>query len=118
MKLLISIAAAIVTLILGFAGGVQFQKMRHAAQDIEHLLQSEQSEQRYATVVSLAALDTLEAGQLDKTKSLLARELAVYHHAFHKREASFPEQQRLAPQIDALSIKSATLKEELQKASK
>ena len=73
MNLLISIAAAIVTLILGFAGGVQFEKMRHAAQDIEQLLQSEQSEQRYATVVSLAALDTLEAGQLDKTKSLLAR---------------------------------------------
>jgi hypothetical protein len=104
--------------VLGFIGGIQFQKMRHAREDIQQLLWSDYTEQRYATVVSLGVLDTLEAAQLDKAKSLLARELAVYHHAFHEREESLPKKQRLAPEIDALAAKSTTLKEELHKPSK
>jgi hypothetical protein len=109
---------AVFVAILGFLAGVQLEKMRHTQQDIEQLLRSEQSEQRYATILGLAVLDALEAGQLDKAKSLLARELTVYHHAFQKREVALAEEQRLAPQIDALAAKSTALKQELQKPSK
>jgi len=118
VKLLVAIVVAVLAVIIGFAGGLEFEKLRHARADIEQLLRSEQNEQRYATVVSLAVLDALEAGQTDKAKSLLARELGVYHRGFHEREASLPEKQRLTLQIDALSTKSAVLKEELQKPSK
>jgi hypothetical protein len=106
---------AVVACALGFFGGVQFEDMRLARKDIEQLLISDRNAQHVTTVLSLVALDKLEAGETDKAKSLLARQIAVYHHAFQNDEASLPEQQKLLPSIDAAAAKSAVLREELQK---
>jgi hypothetical protein len=86
VKLLLITAVAIVAVIVGFAAGLELEKLRHAPSDVQQLL--------------------------------LARFIGIYYHAFKDHETSLPAQQRLTPEIDALSAKSATLKEELQKPSK
>jgi len=100
---------------LGVFGGIRFEEMRHARQDVEQLLRSDRRDQQYATVISLGVLDALEAGHTDKAKSLLARQLAIYHRSYQNREVSLPENQRLVPQIEDVSVRSAILREELQK---
>ena len=115
MKLLVSIAVAVVAVIIGFAAGLEFEKLRHARVEVEQLVQSDFREQRGTAVVGLAALDTLEAGDTDKAKSLLARDIGVYYHAFKDREASLPQQQCLIPLIDEVSSRSSVLRAELQK---
>ena len=89
----------------------------HASVEVEQLMQSDFREQRGTTVVSLAVLDTLEAGDTEKAKSLLARDIGVYYHAFKDREASLP-QQCLIPLIDEVSSRSSALRAELQKEPK
>jgi hypothetical protein len=118
VKLLLTIAVAIVAMIVGFAAGLKFEKLRHVRSDLQQQLQSNWREQHGITVVSLGVLDALETGDTEKAKSLLARFIGIYYHAFKDQETSLPAQQRLTPEIDALSVKSATLKEELQKPSK
>ena len=118
MKLLVSIAVAVVAIIIGFAAGLEFEKLGHARAGIEQLVQSDFREQRGTAVVSLAVLDTLETGDTEKAKSLLARDIAVYYRAFKDREASLPQQQRLIPPIDEVSSRSSALRAELQKEPK
>ena len=118
MKLLLIIAVAIVAMIVGFAGGLEFQKLRHVRSEVQQQLQFNWREQHGITVVSLGVLDALEKGDTEKAKSLLARLIGIYYNAFKDQETSLPAQQRLTPQIDALSVESATLKKELQKPSK
>ena len=102
-------------LLIGYelAARVFFPKLARDARLAAHSIDSEQ---RYAAVVSLAALSKLEAGETDKTKSFLAHEIALYSHATF--DASLPERERLRPLIDATSEKSPILKEELAKQQK
>jgi hypothetical protein len=118
VKLLPIIAVTIAAMIVGFAAGLEFEKLRHVRSDVQKQLQSNWREQHGTTVVSLGVLDALETGDTEKAKSLLARFIGIYYHAFKDQETSLPAQQRLTPEIDALSVKSVTLKEELQKPSK
>jgi len=117
VKLLVKIALAVVAVIIGFAAGLEFEKLRHARVEVEQLMQSDFREQRGTAVVSLGVLDTLEAGDTEKAKSLLARDIGVYYHAFKDREASLP-QQCLIPLIDEVSSRSSALRAELQKEPK
>ena len=117
MKLFVNISVAILAVVVGFAAGLEFEKLRHAGADIEQLLQSDFREQRGTAIVSLGVLDTLEAGDTEKAKSLLARDIGVYYHAFKDREASLP-QQCLIPLIDEVSSRSSALRAELQKEPK
>ena len=114
---LIAILVAVVMGALGVFGGIRFEEMRHARQDIERMLQSQRDEQHYAAVISLGVLDTLEAGETEKAKSLLARQIALYHRAFKNYEGSLSDKQRLVPLIDEVSSKSVVLREELRKES-
>jgi hypothetical protein len=118
VKLFLIIAVAMVAMIVGFAAGLEFEKLRHVRSDVREQLQSNWREQHGTTVASLGVLDALETGDTEKAKSLLARFIGIYYHAFMDQETSLPAQQRLTPEIDALSVKSVTLKEELQKPSK
>jgi hypothetical protein len=118
VKLLLIIAVGIVAMIVGFAAGIEFEKLRHVRSDVQQQLQSNWREQHGITVVSLGVLDALETGDTEEAKSLLARVIGIYYRAFKDHEISLPAQQRLKPEIDALSVKSATLKEELQRPSK
>jgi len=117
MKLFVNISVAILAVVVGFAAGLEFEKLRHGGADIEQLLQSDFREQRGTAIVSLGVLDTLEAGDTEKAKSLLARDIGVYYHAFKDREASLP-QQCLIPLIDEVSSRSSALRAELQKEPK
>lgn len=114
---LIAIIVALVMGALGVVGGIRFEEMLHARQDIEQMLRSERNEQHFAALLSLGVLDTLEAGETDKAKSLLARQIALYHRAFKDHEASLPENQRLVPSIGEVSTRSAVLRQQLQKES-
>jgi len=118
MKLFVNISVAILAVVVGFAAGLEFEKLRHGGADIEQLLQSDWREQHGTTIVSLGVLDTLEAGDTEKAKSLLARYIAIYYHAFKDREKSLPGQQRLIPSIETVSSRSPALETELQKQRK
>ena len=102
---------------LGVFGGIRFEEMRDARQDIEQMLQSHRNERHFAAVISLGVLETLEAGETEKAKSLLARQIALYHRAIKNYEGSLSDKQRLVPLIDEVSSKSAVLREELRKES-
>jgi hypothetical protein len=99
-------------LLMGYelAGRVFFPKLARDARLAAHSIESEQ---RSATLVSLAALTKLEAGEVDKTKSFLAHQIAGYSRASF--DGSLPEHERLRSFIDAASAKSPALKEELAK---
>jgi len=60
-------------MIVGFAAGIEFEKLRHVRSDVQQQLQSNWREQHGITVVSLGVLDALETGDTEKAKSLLAR---------------------------------------------
>jgi hypothetical protein len=113
------LAAALIGGLFGLAIGYElasrvfFPKLARDARLAAHSIDSEQ---RFATMVSLTALTKLEAGEVDKTKSILAHEIAGYSHASF--DASLPQRERLRPFIDAATEKSAILKEELTKQQK
>ena len=116
MKLLVGI---LIGGLLGLAVGselaarVFFPKFVADTRLAEHSIDSEQ---RQAAFVSLAALTHLEAGKTNKAKSFLARQVIDYTSL--PFDASLPENQRLAPLIEAVRAKSPTLQEELAKKSK
>ena len=118
MKLFVSTTVAVLALIIGFCVGLEFEKLRHSSADVQQLLRSNWSEQHGTALVSLGVLDTLEAGDTEKAKSLLARFIGIYYHAYKDQEASLPQQQRLVPSIDTVSTRSPVLKSELQKEPK
>jgi hypothetical protein len=97
------------------ASRVFFPKL---SSDIGLAIHSIESGQRQATLLSLAALDFLEAGHTDKAKSALSKQAAAYRRSYEKYDASLPEKQRLFPLIEAISANSPALKEELAKESK
>src|SRR3954451_17951700 len=88
--------AALIGLLLGLTIGYElasrvfFPKL---AADVRLASHAIDSEQRYATFVSLAALGKLEQGNVEGTKSLLAGQIADYARA--NFDASLPEDKRL-----------------------
>jgi hypothetical protein len=113
--LIVALIAGLFGLAIGYelASRVLFPKFVADVRLAEHSIDSEQ---RFGTVVSLAALTNLEAGEVDKTKTFLAHQIASYYRA--KFDSSLPQNQRLRPSIEAASEKSSILKEELTKQPK
>ena len=115
------IIAAFIGCIVGVGAGYEiasrmfFPKL---TSDIGLALHSIDSEQRYATVISLGALMRLEAGETEKAKSMLARQIAYYHDSYQKFDDSLPDSQKLRPTIETTSTRSPTLKDELAKKPK
>jgi hypothetical protein len=110
-----SLVAAIIGGLVGFelASRVFFPRLaRGALQAVQRI----DSEQRYATVVSLAALHKLEAGDTDGAKSFLAHEIISYSKAMF--DDSLPENQKLKTLIRDAVSKSPTLQQEAAKDRK
>ena len=115
-KLIVAVlVAGIVGALIGFelASRVFFPRLAGGAlQAIQRI----DSEQRYATVVSLAALSKLEAGDTDGAKSFLAHEVIGYSKASF--DDSLPENQKLKSLIQDAISKSPTLQQEVAKERK
>ena len=81
---------------------------------IPSAIQSLEDRSEYSCVVSLAVLNRLEAGETDRAKLLLAREVASYYqHPF--RQTDSPRRKKLLPVIESARTKSKVLNEELSK---
>jgi|ERR1043166_2739996 hypothetical protein len=115
-KLIVAVlVAAIIGALVGFelASRVFFPRLaRGALQTVQRI----DSEQRYATVVSLAAVHKLEAGDTDGAKSFLAHEIVRYSKADF--DDSLPENQKLKAFVQDELSKSPTLQQEAAKQQK
>ena len=115
------VIAAFIGCLLGVAVGYEiaarvfFPKL---SSDIGLAIHSIDSEQRHATVVSLGALMTLEAGDTEKAKRALAHQIANYRRSYQKFDDSLPDGQRLRPLIETTTARSPALKDELAKKPK
>jgi hypothetical protein len=111
----VALVAGLFSLLAGYelAARVFFPKLARDARLAAHSISSEQ---RYAAVISLAALHKLESGDVEKAKSLLAHEVIGYSRASF--DASLPEREQIGPLIQAAIQKSPALKEELARERK
>ena len=111
----VTLIAGLFGLLIGYelAGRVFFPKLARDARLAAHSISSEQ---RYAALISLAALNKLEAGEVEKAKSLLAHEIIGYSRASF--DASLPQREQVGPLIQAAIEKSPVLKEELARERK
>src|SRR6266700_7365682 len=102
----VGVVAGLVGLLAGyeFAARVFFPKLARDARLAAHSISSEQ---RYAAVVSLGALNKLESGEVEKAKSLLAHEVIGYSR--HSFDASLPQREQIGPLIQAAIEKSPAL---------
>lgn len=108
----VAIVAGLLGLLAGYelAARVFFPKLAHDARLAAHSISSEQ---RYAAIVSVAALNKLESGDVEKAKSFLAHEVIGYSRASF--DSSLPQREQIGPLIQAAIEKSPALKEELAK---
>jgi uncharacterized membrane protein YccC len=90
--------------------------MRTLRTAIPTALQALQQKQEYVCTISLAALTRLEAGETDRAKFVLAREVASYYR--HPLGAPAAQREKLLALIDEAGAKSPILKDELTKAKK
>ena len=73
-------------------------------------------DQEYRCTLSLAVLGRLEAGETDRAKSILAREVAMFYH--HPWQADAPQRRKILELLEATKPKSSILTEELNKPPK
>jgi hypothetical protein len=112
MKLL---AIALLAFVLGFLGGatlgghVLVQWLHKDAITFD-------AQERLRASVSLRALDDLQAGQVDRAKSWLAQQVALYYHTMQQLD-TLPEKQKLVAHIEASSKTSPELKNALSEKS-
>src|SRR5438132_12384144 len=112
---IVALVAGLVGLLAGYelASRVFFPKL---AADARLAARSIDSEERLAAVISLGALNKLEAGEVDKAKSLLAHQIIIYSRGSF--DASLPQREQIQPLIQAAVEKSPALKEELAREHK
>jgi hypothetical protein len=116
MKTLLAITCG---LVLGAAAGVFGTRLYYQKALFEETLASiRQTGEQSVTMatLNLAVLEQLEAGQQERTKSLLARQVASFYRTFHDFQPMLPETRKLMDHIQATSEKSPSLKEALNAA--
>jgi hypothetical protein len=106
---------ALLSLVVGFVGGLELEKVLRAPAEVQQLVESQFREQYGITAHNIAVFQRLQAGDVDKTNSLMARQLALYHHLYKEQDVSSPQGPRLIPLIEAASAGSPVLKAELEK---
>ena len=112
---LVIILAVIVSAVTGLATA-RWYFVRQMDASLRSIYTGMQNKQEYTATISLAALTQLEAGQTDRAKLILAREVASYYH--HPLGQSQAERQKMLTLIEAAGEKSPILKDELSKRSK
>ena len=69
------------------------------------------------TALSLSVLLALEKGNVEKAKSMLARQIAEYQHSWAQYDGVLPKQAKLLPLIQEEINESPALREELAHSS-
>ena len=113
MKTFLALTCGVV---LGAAAGVFGTHLYYANELYEANMASiRQTGQQNVTMATfnLAVLEEIEAGQQDRIKSLLARQVASFYRTFHDFQPMSPETRKLMDHIQATSEKSPSLKEAL-----
>jgi hypothetical protein len=108
-------AAALVGAVVGASvtGSLYMRTLRSV---IPSHIATLEHDQEYRCTLSLAVLDRLEAGETDRAKSMLAREVAMFYH--HPWQADAPQRRKIVELVEATEPKSSTLREELSKRPK
>jgi len=107
--------------ILGAAAGVFGAYLYYSNELYEAVVANiRQAGQQSVTMATfnLAVLEEIEAGQQDRIKSLLARQVASFYRTFHDFQPMSPETRKLIDHIQATSEKSSSLKAALDAPSK
>jgi hypothetical protein len=73
-------------------------------------------DQEYRCTLSLAVLARVEAGEIDRAKSMLAREVAIFY--YQPWQADAPQRRKILELVEATKPKSSILREELSKPPK
>ena len=73
-------------------------------------------DQEYRCTVSLVVLGKLEAGDTDRAKSILAREVALFY--YHPWQPDAPQRRKILELVEAAKPNSSVLREELSKPPK
>ena len=110
MKTFLALTCGVV---LGAAAGVFGTHLYYANELYEANMASiRQTGQQNVTMATfnLAVLEEIEAGQQDRIKSLLARQVASFYRTFHDFQPMSPETRKLMDHIQATSEKSPSLK--------
>ena len=108
------ITAAVIGVAVGAAVMGAFYKRTLGSVIPSHIRTLEEG-QEHACMLSLAVLTRLEAGDSDRAKSILAREVADYYH--QSWEANAPQRAKVVEMIEGTKPKSAVLREELERKS-
>jgi hypothetical protein len=109
---IVAVLAAIIGAAVGL-GAARVYCMREIRAQFGTALGALADKQEYTCVISLAALDNLEAGEMDRAKLFLAREVASYYRYPFGQTAA--QRQKLLAHIERSSAKSQVLKEQLSK---
>jgi hypothetical protein len=108
-------AAAVLGAVVGASvTGLLYERTLRAI--IPSHIASREHDQEYRCTLSLAVLGNLEAGETDRAKSMLAREVAIFY--YHPWQADAPERCKLLELVEATKPKSSILREELSKPTK
>ena len=73
-------------------------------------------DQEHRCIISLAVLGRLEAGETDRAKSILAREVAMLY--YRPWQADTLQRRKILELVEAMKPKSGILREELSKPPK
>ncbi len=112
---LLAILTVIVSAITGLATA-RWYFVRQMDTSLRSISATLQDKQEYVCTISLAALTRLEAGEIDRAKLVLTREVASYYR--HPLGQPPAERQKLLTLIEAAKEKSSILKDELDKTPK
>ena len=108
-------AAAVVGAVVG-ASVTGSLYMRTLHEVIPSHIATLEHDQEHRCIISLAVLGRLEAGETDRAKSILAREVAMLY--YHPWQADTPQRRKILELVEAMKPKSGILKEELSKPPK
>ena len=107
------IIGAAIGAVVGFDAAEPVYK-RLIGDDLQAIASKTHSAHDYAGPVSLAALNELEAGQPERAKVFLAREVATWYRDLQKKPQSL-EREKAASLIEYTKDKSEALKSEMAK---
>lgn len=106
---------------IGFGGGFAtgwHQRLDYPELAIKAQMREVVSAQTSAAMLSLPVLLKLEKGDIEKAKSLLARQVADYQRSWAKYDGVLPGQPKLLPLIQESNEHSPALQQELAHPSK
>ncbi|HEY6153548.1 MAG TPA: hypothetical protein VIW07_07420 [Candidatus Udaeobacter sp.] len=84
---------------------------------VRNQFRSGSAQHQSLALVSVHALDELQAGHVDSAKSFLARQIAYYYRSIQQFDLPSPQKQELLHHIQASSATSPELKDALSRGA-